>query len=127
LRFYFHIKEHVMAGKTVAVTDSDFETQVLQSDKLVMVDFWAPWCPPCRAIAPFLEDLAGEYEGRVVVAKVNTDDSGRVATQYGVMSIPHLIFFKDGQVVDQIVGAGPKPFYKTRLEALLTTGVPANQ
>src|SRR3954447_5900056 len=116
-----------MAGKTVAVTDSDFETQVLQSDKLVMVDFWAPWCPPCRAIAPVLEDLAGEYEGRVVVAKVNTDDSARVATQYGVMSIPHLIFFKDGQVAIQVVGAAHKPFYTKRIETLLTADVAASK
>jgi thioredoxin 1 len=114
-----------MAGKTVVVTDSDFDKQVLQSDKLVMVDFWAPWCGPCRAVAPILEDLAGEYEGRIVVAKVNMDENPRYATQYGVMAIPNLIFFKDGQMVDQIVGAGPKPFYKNRLEALLTDNVAA--
>ncbi len=114
-----------MAGKTITVTDADFEQQVLQSDKLVMVDFWAPWCGPCRAVAPILEELAGEYVEQVVVAKVNMDDNPRYATQYGVMAIPNLIFFRNGEVVDQIVGAGPKGFYKTRLDSLLQNSVAA--
>ena len=116
-----------MAGKTVVVTDQDFEQQVLGSDKLVMVDFWAPWCGPCRAVAPILEELAGEYADRVIVAKVNMDENPRYATEYGVMAIPNLIFFKDGQMVDQIVGAGPKGVYKTRLDALLQNGATAGR
>ncbi len=116
-----------MAGKTLVVTDEDFEQQVLKSDKPVMVEYWAPWCGPCRAVAPILEDLANEYENKVVVAKVNMDENPRYAMEYGVMAIPNMIFFKNGEMVDQIIGAGPKSLYKTRIEALLTDGVAANQ
>ena len=116
-----------MAGKTLVVTDEDFEQQVLKSDKPVMVEYWAPWCGPCRAVAPILEDLANEYADKVVVAKVNMDENPRYAMEYGVMAIPNMIFFKNGEMVDQIVGAGPKSLYKTRIEALLTDGVAANQ
>ncbi len=115
-----------MAGKTLAVTDEDFEQQVLKSDKLVMVEYWAPWCMPCRAIAPILEELAGEYAEQVVVAKVNMDDNPRYAMEYGVMAIPNMMFFKNGEMVDQIVGAGPKSIYKSRLETLLADGVATN-
>ena len=115
-----------MAGKTLVVTDEEFEQQVLKSDKPVMVEYWAPWCGPCRAVAPILEDLAGEYADKVVVAKVNMDENPRYAMEYGVMAIPNMIFFKNGEMVDQIVGAGPKSLYKTRLEALLQDGVAAN-
>ncbi len=108
-----------MAGKTVAVTDADFEQHVLQSDKPVMVDFWAPWCGPCRAVAPILEELAGEYEGKVVIAKVNTDENPRYAGQFGIMAIPTMIVFKNGQEVDRIQGAGPKSYYTQRLQKLL--------
>ena len=116
-----------MAGKTLVVTDEDFEQQVLKSDKPVMVEYWAPWCGPCRAVAPILEALANEYADKVVVAKVNMDENPRYAMEYGVMAIPNMMFFKNGEMVDQIVGAGPKSLYKTRLEALLTDGVGANQ
>ncbi|HZB96278.1 MAG TPA: thioredoxin [Herpetosiphonaceae bacterium] len=115
-----------MATRTIAVTDDTFEQQVLKSDKPVMVDFWAPWCGPCRAVAPVLEELAGEYNGRVVIAKVNTDEDQRYMMEYGIMAIPTMIFFKDGQAVDRIEGAGPKSFYKTRLENLLKDNVAAN-
>ncbi len=114
-----------MAGKTLAVTDETFEQEVLKSDKPVMVDFWAPWCGPCRAVAPILEDLANEYGDKIVIAKVNTDENPRYMMQYGIMAIPTMIFFKDGQLVDMIQGAGPKSFYKTRLDAILNGAVAA--
>jgi thioredoxin 1 len=106
-------------GKPVTVTDQDFEGQVLQADNLVMVDFWAPWCGPCRAVAPILEELAGEYEGRVVIAKVNTDDNPEYAMKFGVRGIPTMILFKDGKEIDRIVGARPKADYKTKLDELV--------
>ncbi len=108
-----------MAGKTVTVTDADFEQAVLKSDKPVMVDFWAPWCGPCRAVAPTLEELATQYEGKLVIAKVNTDENPRYMSEYGVMAIPTMIIFKNGEEVDRIQGAGPKSFYTSRIESIL--------
>src|SRR6185369_4257010 len=91
-------------AKPVAVTDQEFSQRVLGAKDLVVVDFWAPWCPPRRAIAPILDELVGEYEGKVTIAKVNTDDNPQSAIQYNVQGIPTMIFFKDGQEVDRIVG-----------------------
>ena len=90
------------------VTAQDFETEVLQSEIPVLVDFWAEWCGPCRMIAPFVDAIAGEYAGRVKVLKLNIDKEASVAAKYGVMSIPTLILFKNGQAAEQIVGALPK-------------------
>ncbi|MGA9526310.1 MAG: thioredoxin [Myxococcaceae bacterium] len=90
------------------IGDGDFKKEVLESAEPVLVDFWATWCAPCRAIAPALEELAGQYKGRVKVAKVNIDDNQDTPQQYGVRSIPTLLLFKGGRVVDQIVGAVPK-------------------
>ena len=109
-----------MAGKTVAVTDAEFEQKVLKSDQPVMVDFWAPWCGPCRAVAPILEELANDYEGRVVVAKVNTDENPQFASMFGIMAIPTMMVFKNGELVDTIQGARAKSFYVSRLEQVLS-------
>lgn len=99
-----------MASDKIAnVTDASFETDVLKSSQPVLIDFWATWCGPCRAIAPVVEQLAGEYEGKVKVVKVNIDENPKTPTQYDVRSIPTLLMFKDGKVVGQIVGAVAKP------------------
>tara|TARA_B100000686_G_scaffold352759_1_gene455865 strand:+ start:4466 stop:4786 length:321 start_codon:yes stop_codon:yes gene_type:complete len=94
---------------TVAVTDENFENEVLGSDTPVLVDFWAEWCPPCKAIAPILEDLSGEMAGKVKIAKLNIEESPQAPTKYGVRSIPTLIVFKNGEIVAQNVGAMAKP------------------
>jgi thioredoxin 1 len=90
------------------VSDSSFDSEVLKSPLPVLVDFWAPWCAPCKAIAPVMADLAKEYAGRLKVVKINVDDHPQTPSRYGVRGIPNLILFKDGQVRDQIVGAVPK-------------------
>jgi thioredoxin 1 len=108
-----------MLNEPVHVSDAAFEKVVLHSPVPVLVDFWAPWCGPCRMVAPVLEKLAGEYAGQVVIAKVNTDDNAQYAMQYGVQGIPTLLFVRDGQEVDRIVGAAPYPMIKQRIEAVL--------
>ena len=90
------------------VSDATFESEVLQSSTPVLIDFWAPWCGPCRAIAPVVEELAGEYAGKLKVVKMNVDDNPRTPAQYGVRGIPNLIIFKGGEVKEQIVGACAK-------------------
>ena len=100
------------------VTDSNFK-DILATDKLVMVDFWATWCGPCRAIAPFVEELAKEYEGRAVIAKCNVDECQEVPVQYGIRNIPTLLFFKNGQLVDKMVGADPKSDLAKKIDSLL--------
>jgi thioredoxin 1 len=104
------------SADVVNIGDADFKAQVLESEQPVLVDFWATWCAPCRAIAPAVEELASQYKGKVKVAKVNIDDNQDTPQQYGIRSIPTLLVFKGGKVVEQIVGAVPK----SRLEAAIT-------
>ena len=99
-----------MAGdNTLHFTDSAFDQDVINSDKPVLVDFWAPWCGPCRAIAPTIDAIATEYAGKIKVGKVNTDENQQTAMRFGIRSIPTLLLFKGGKVVDQRVGGLPKP------------------
>lgn len=101
------------------LTDSNFQETVLDSDKLSMVDFWAVWCGPCRAVAPVVEQLAHEYKDKVVIGKVDVDSNPEVATQYGIRSIPTILFIKGGKVVDKQVGAVPKNVLEAKIKAHL--------
>jgi thioredoxin 1 len=103
----------------VAVNDSNFDELVLKSDKPVMVDFWAEWCGPCRMIAPFIEEMAKEYEGRALVVKCDVDSSPGVSVKFGIRNIPTVLFFKDGKVADKQIGAVPKGSFVAKLNALL--------
>jgi thioredoxin 1 len=112
-------------NEPIHVTDEAFEKAVLQSPIPVLVDFWAPWCMPCRMVAPSLEKLAKEYDGRLVVAKVNTDEQSDWAMRFGVRGIPTMLFMKEGQVVHQQVGALPYPHLKKMVDQVLGEPQPA--
>jgi thioredoxin 1 len=101
------------------VNDSNFDEVVLASDKPVMVDFWAEWCGPCRMIAPFVEEMSKEYEGRAVVVKCDVDSSPGVANRFGIRNIPTVLFFKGGEVADKQVGAVPKANFVAKIDALI--------
>jgi thioredoxin 1 len=103
----------------IHVNEGTFDTEVLNSDKPALVDFWAPWCGPCRAIAPVLDELAKEYVGKVTVAKVNVDENRKLAGNHGVMSIPTMILFKNGKVMDKLIGLVPKERLKELMDKAL--------
>lgn len=108
-----------MTGEPINVTDDEFQAQVLDSELPVIVDFWAPWCGPCRMVAPVLEKLADEYQEELVVAKVNTDENGHWAQQFGVQGIPTMLFVANGNVVHQQVGALPEPYLRDMVTEFL--------
>jgi len=108
-----------MPNHTTSVSDAQFSSTVIESDLPVLVDFWAPWCGPCHLVAPVLEELAGEYSGRMRVAKVNTEEDQQQAARYDVRGVPTMILFRDGAEADRIVGALPKPLLKLWIERAL--------
>jgi thioredoxin 1 len=108
-----------MSESMLHVTDNEFEDQVLNSELPVLVDFWAPWCGPCRMLSPIVEDLSQDYEGKIVFAKLNTDENPQTPGQYGIMSIPSLLLFKGGEVVGRTVGMRPKPALKQWIDGAL--------
>ncbi len=110
-----------MSKNIVAATDENFQKEVLESPIPVMVDFWAPWCGPCRMVSPVVEELADNYAGKIKIAKLNTDENQTTAYRYGIRSIPTLMFFQGGQVVDAIIGAVPKKTLQAKIEGYLKT------
>ncbi len=106
-------------SKPIVVDDANFEQKVLKSETPVLVDFWAPWCRPCLMAAPVLEELAGEYAGKITFAKLDVDQNAKIAAKYGIMAIPNLIIFKNGEPISNIVGYKPKAELKRDLDAVL--------
>ena len=108
-----------MGGQAIKVDEAGWDTEVMKAPELVMVDFWAVWCGPCQMVAPIIEELAGEYAGKLKVMKLNTDENPEIAVRYQVLSIPTILFFKNGQPVEKVVGARPKRQFKEVIESLL--------
>ena len=103
-------------GKTVNITDDNFSDEIESNQGLVMVDFWAAWCGPCRMVAPIVEQLATEYDGKIKVGKLDVDSNQRTASRFNIRSIPSILFFKDGKHVDTVVGAVPKPALERKIQ-----------
>lgn len=110
----------IVAGDTLKVTDATWDEDVMKASELVMVDFWAVWCGPCQMVAPIVDELAKEYADKIKVRKLNTDENPEIAGRYQVMSIPTILFFKNGQAVERLVGARPKRQFKEIIDSLLT-------
>ncbi len=110
------LDKHNVMAKTIEITDSNFE-EIMKSEHPILVDFWAEWCGPCKMIGPVVEELAGDYEGKAVVGKVNVDENPNVSAKFGIRSIPTLLVFKDGEVVDKQIGAVPKQVLADKLDA----------
>jgi len=108
-----------MSDMVAELSDAAFEEKIVSNKETYLVDFWAPWCGPCRLVAPIIEELAGEYEGSLKVAKINVDDHQATATKFGVMNIPTLLIFKDGELKERITGALPKPALKQAIDKAL--------
>jgi len=108
--------------KYITLTDANFQKEVLENSQPVLVDFWADWCGPCHMIAPAIEELATDFEGRAKVGKLDVDANGKIAAQYGIRSIPAILLFKDGQVVDQVLGVAPKSELTNKLNDLIQNG-----
>jgi thioredoxin 1 len=106
-------------SKPFEITDATFEKEVINSDKPVVVDFWAIWCGPCKMISPLMEEFATEYQGKIKFGKVDVDNNQNRAVQYGIRSIPTVLFFKEGKVVDQVIGAYPKSHFQEKIDKLL--------
>lgn len=115
-KFEIHNENNIMA---LEFTDSNFQEVALDSGKLVMVDFWAEWCGPCRIVGPVVDELSNDYEGKVVIGKVNVDNNSELSAKYGIRNIPTILFIKNGEVVDKSVGASPKNVLEEKIEALL--------
>lgn len=113
----YTINKNIMS-KAIEITDANFE-EIINSDKPVLVDFWAEWCGPCKMIGPVVEELAGDYDGKAVIGKVNVDENPNVSAKFGIRSIPTLLVFKGGEVVDKQVGAVPKGVLSQKLDAQL--------
>lgn len=112
-------KEDIVGGDALKATDATWDEDVMKASELVMVDFWAVWCGPCQMVAPIVDELATEYAGKVKVRKLNTDENPEIAGRYQVMSIPTILFFKNGQAVERLVGARPKRQFKEIIDTLL--------